>query len=426
MVYGNLPVNSFRSTSTMARPKNTVPTYRQHKSSNTARCWVAGRWVTLGRYNSPESRAEFARIVGELAVAPIPSSVISLVNPDQTMNEILLAFWRHAEKHYRDPEGNPTNELPQFSQTFSLVKRLYGHTLAKEFGPLALKSLRQEMIGAGWSRKLINQRIGRVKRVFKWAVSEQLVPVEVFQALQTVTGLQQGRTKARDLEPIAPVADKHVLATLPFLQPAVRAMVAVQLLTGMRPGEVCRLCPALIEKEDSVWLFRPRQHKTGWQGKKRVVAMGPRAQALLANFTPSDPSEYFFSPERVVQAFHAARAATRKTKRYPKQEARNAANRATSSKRKPGQKYKVTSYEKAIARAVERANLPFIEAAVDVEYHIPAWHPNQLRHSLGTNVRHLYGLEAAQVVLGHSKADVTQVYAERNLRLAVKVASEIG
>jgi hypothetical protein len=35
-------------------------------------------------------------------------------------------------------------------------------------------------------------------------------------------------------------------------------------------------------------------------------------------------------------------------------------------------------------------------------------------------------LEAAQCVLGHENADVTQVYAERNLTLAVKVANEIG
>ena len=35
-------------------------------------------------------------------------------------------------------------------------------------------------------------------------------------------------------------------------------------------------------------------------------------------------------------------------------------------------------------------------------------------------------LEAAQVLLGHSKADVTQVYAEKNEALAVAIASKIG
>jgi integrase len=57
---------------------------------------------------------------------------------------------------------------------------------------------------------------------------------------------------------------------------------------------------------------------------------------------------------------------------------------------------------------------------------VPAWAPSQLRHSHGTSVRRRYGLEAAQVVLGHSRADVTQVYAERDPTLALKIAAEIG
>lgn len=54
------------------------------------------------------------------------------------------------------------------------------------------------------------------------------------------------------------------------------------------------------------------------------------------------------------------------------------------------------------------------------------WSPNQLRHTFATRVRKQHGLEAAQVLLGHSRADVTQVYAERNEELAVTVAAKIG
>jgi site-specific recombinase XerC len=54
------------------------------------------------------------------------------------------------------------------------------------------------------------------------------------------------------------------------------------------------------------------------------------------------------------------------------------------------------------------------------------WHPNQLRHAHATQVRERFGLEAAQVALGHSRADVTQVYAERNQTLAEKVSLEVG
>jgi integrase len=57
---------------------------------------------------------------------------------------------------------------------------------------------------------------------------------------------------------------------------------------------------------------------------------------------------------------------------------------------------------------------------------IAHWHPHQLRHTHATQVRRQFGLEAAQVALGHSAADVTQVYTARDLSLAVKVAKEIG
>ena len=54
------------------------------------------------------------------------------------------------------------------------------------------------------------------------------------------------------------------------------------------------------------------------------------------------------------------------------------------------------------------------------------WSPNQLRHAAATTIRAKYGLEAAQMVLGHAKADVTQIYAERDLARAVEVMREIG
>lgn len=51
---------------------------------------------------------------------------------------------------------------------------------------------------------------------------------------------------------------------------------------------------------------------------------------------------------------------------------------------------------------------------------------HQLRHLLATEVRRAFGLEAAQVVLGHSHAAITQVYAERDVARALEVAARIG
>jgi hypothetical protein len=43
----------------------------------------------------------------------------------------------------------------------------------------------------------MNARIERVRRIFKWAVAEELVPPSVHQSVVAVNGLQRGRTRPR-------------------------------------------------------------------------------------------------------------------------------------------------------------------------------------------------------------------------------------
>ena len=52
--------------------------------------------------------------------------------------------------------------------------------------------------------------------------------------------------------------------------------------------------------------------------------------------------------------------------------------------------------------------------------------PNRLRHAMATEVRQQFGLEAAQITLGHAAADVTQIYAERDMKKGIEVARKIG
>ena len=84
----------------------------------------------------------------------------------------------------------------------------------------------------------------------------------------------------------------------------------------------------------------------------------------------------------------------------------------------------LNTYRRAIHRAVDLANRKRKEEGVDDL--LPKWSPNRLRHSAATEIRRRFGLEAAQVTLGHAQADVTQVYAERDLKLAVEVMRKIG
>ena len=409
----------------MPRSKNAVPTYSRHKPTDQAYVRVpdgsgGNHFIYLGKYGSPESRAEYERVLAEQRTGSRKPGQSVLVN------QVLVAFIRHAETHYRRPDGSPTQEAAEFKRIASVLRRLYGHTLAAEFGPLALKAVREKFLVAGWCRTVVNRRTNRVRQIFKWAAEEELVPGSVWQDLSAVAGLKAGRSVAQETEPIGPVALSTVYACLPHVLPPVQAIIELQLFTGMRPGEAIRIRPAEIDFTGPVWVYRPRHHKMSHKQKARAIALGPKSQAILKPFTPSNPEEFYFSPRQAVAGFHAERTEGRVTPLWPSHAARNARVRVAIPETAPGDRYDSASYRRAITRAVEKVNRALIEAGVDVELHIPHWAPNQLRHTHGTAVRRRFGLEAAQVALGHERADTTQIYAERNLDLAVKVAAEVG
>jgi integrase len=407
-----------------------------------------------GLFNSPESRTAFARLQLEIET----SHLTTITNPASiTVNEVLLAYIEHAERHYRGLDGTTTGETQHVKLVCRYVRELYGLIPATEFGPLALKAVRQKFIGAAWCRRSVNQQTERVRRAFRWAAGEELIPFEIYQRLTAVSGLQRGRTEARETEPVRPVDDSTVETTLPFLNRHVGGLVEFQRLTGCRPGEACRLRRCDIDMGGTVWLYRPPQHKGSWRGKSRIIAIGPKAQELLKEFFTPNIRDYLFSPQRAVEKVRAERSKNRKTPRYPSHMKRNQSKRKMNPERTPTDRYNRVSYVGAVGRACDRAFPPPGELAqqegethgawwgqkIDGKWRegrltptqkaeVKAWRkahrwsPNQLRHTFATRVRKEHGLEAAQVMLGHSKADVTQIYAEKNEALAVTVAAKIG
>jgi integrase len=123
------------------------------------------------------------------------------------------------------------------------------------------------------------------------------------------------------------------------------------------------------------------------------------------------PDDVVFSPKRAKVARYAEMRAEWKTKIPPSQ--RNRAKKPSQLERSTPEMYHTATYAAAIRRACDAVG-------------IPRWHPNQLRHTFGTEARKRFGLEAAQVLLGHTKANVTEVYAERDMGLAAKVAEQMG
>jgi integrase len=390
----------------MSRLRNSIPSYLLHSQSGRARAvWTDPTGIRRfrllpGAHDSTESRSAFARLLLELDAAPHQPQV---TDPDGiTIAELLLKYLDHAERHYRTPDGRPTSEIFEVRVVIRALRELYAYMFVRVFGPLCVKAARQKWINEGRSRTECNRRVSLIKRILKWAVSEELAPPAVYHAVAAVAGLQKGRTKAPEKPPVGPVADAMVDATLPYLNRHVRGLVEFQRLTGCRPGEACGLRRCDIDTSEEVWLYTPPHHKTAWRGKGRIIAVGPRAQELIREFFTEDPQGYLFSPRRAVEEQLAQRSEMRKTPRWPSHMKRNAAKRERHPKRPPSEKYNTQNYGLAIDRACDRAFPPpgvlaqqpgesavawWSRLTTDQKEQMREWqkahrwHPNQLRHS---------------------------------------------
>ncbi len=234
------------------------------------------------------------------------------------------------------------------------LRQLYGSTPAREFGPKSLIAVRQHMIDAELSRGVVNHRISRIKRAIKWAVAEEIIPPSVHHGLQAVTGLRNGRTEARETEPIKPVPDAHVDTLLPFLPPQIVAMIQLQRLTGMRPGEVVRMRPGDIDRSGEVWIYEREEHKNRWRGHRRRIPLGPRAQEIIKPFLDRDEQAYMFSPKESetwrLEHRPVHYKSSRKTPIYPSElkarEKAKLARRKRKSKRPKRNGYDTASYRR--------------------------------------------------------------------------------
>ena len=383
-----------------------LPSYRLHKVSGNAVVTLNGRDHYLGPHDSPESVDAYKRLIAEWTTAgpaaAAASATLSAGGADFRVCELLAAYLEYAERYYIK-DGEPTGEAKNVKEATRQLQELYGMTRVADFGPTALKTVRQKMIGKKLSRRVVNFRINRIRRVFKWGVENELVPSGVLHALQAVAPLRAGRSDAREIGPVRPVSEETVNAILPYVTPQVRAMIELQQLTGMRPNEVTAMRPMDIDRNQATWVYRPARHKTEHHGIERVIYLGPRAQAIVRPFLSRPADAYLFSPKEAVKQ---ARDRLRRGNNPPKK-------RRPRPKRVAGNRYTRRSYYYAIKRACKKAN-------------VEVWGPNRLRHSAATYLRKRFGIEAARVVLGHRSSAVTEVYAELDQAKAADIMAEVG
>jgi integrase len=425
----------------MPRLVNAIPRYTKHRATGQAVVTLSGQDFYLGPHGTKTSHLEFDRVVAEwLARGRRPLNKQGIDGHALTVVELLAAYKRFAEGYYRK-NGKVTNEVAAIVSAAKVVKSLYGREPANDFRPLKLQAVQQAMIRLDWGRKHINKQVSRVVRIFAWGVAQELVPPEIAQALREVKGLHLGRTEARETVPVLPVADSVVNETLDHLPPIVADMVRLQRLTGCRPEEVCLLRPCDVNTAGAVWAYRPESHKTEHHGRQRVVFIGPRGQEVLRPYLLREKVAYCFCPSEGERKRRELAHEQRVTP--PNYGNRPGTNQMSTPKRPAGGRYSTASYRRAIHRACELAfGMPDDlrkkrndettaqkEQRLELAYQWRekhCWSPNQLRHSAATEIRKRFGLEAAQVTLGHSAANVTELYAERDMQKAADVMASVG
>jgi integrase len=384
-----------------------APRYRLHKPTGQAVVTIDGKDIYLGKHRTAASREAYRRTVAEWMQN---GGRLPAAQHTTTVTELVVAYLEFANSYYRK-DGKVTDEARMIKTAIKFARELYGRTPAAEFGPLALQAVREAMIGKGWCRTHTNRQMERVKRMFKWATSRQIIPGGVYEALRCVSGLKRGRTEAREGRKVKPISDVDILATLEHLPEVVADMVQLQRLTGARPGELCNIRPGDINRQSDVWEYIPESHKTEHHDKARVIFIGAKGQRILSPYLLRAADAYCFSPREAEGKRRAAQHEARQTPLSCGN--RPGSNRKATPRWTAGEKYDRNSYARAVRRAAVSAG-------------VGTWSPHRLRHTFATEVRKSFGLEAVQVCLGHSQAAVSEIYAERDFAKAANVARQIG
>ena len=354
-----------------------TPKLCHHKASGQARVRLDGRDIYLGKFGTPEAEAAYHAVIAEWQATgqtgkPPAARRRTPATAGPTVNEVMLAFWQWAERRYPDRQpGRMHGELVGYKSALRLLRSGWGPTPAATFGPNALRECQRMMVAEGWSRTYCNMNLSRLKRVFKWAVSREMIPPSVLTALQTVEGLRKGKTDAKEPEARRGVDPEHYAAAWERLGPRNRDLIDLLLWTGSRPAELLNLTTRDLDRSGAVWLATLGDHKTAHLGKARTLCFGPKCQTILAKYLDDRVPD--------VRLFRTS----------------------------------VNTLRQAVAGACRRSKTP-------------KWTPYQLRHSFAYRARAEAGLNAAQKLLGHSSAKMTEHYAPADLASAIQYAAKAG
>jgi Site-specific recombinase XerD len=411
----------------MARPKKDQPSYLLHKPSGQARVRINGKDHYLGDYGSKESWQLYHQLLADECGTVAPALKISSKGNRISVGQLAAAYMQHTKDHYGPKAAQVhcvRSALRPLGVETAEAEGKWHQLPVTEFTPLRLQQVLEQRVlhgdrrenktttGDKLCRSTVNASLRILKKMFKWGVSQELVPYAIYDALTTVEGIRKGKGKLAGMisEPskVKPAPEKDIRAAIKYAGPEIATMIQVQLLSGMRPDEVTIMRPCEIDQKGKVWSYRPGKHKNDWRenDEGKEVLLGPKAQKLLKPYIKACASEtdYLFCPARVQE---------RSIARQLKESGKEPSLVKLSKIKPPRPCYDDASYRQAVRRACKRAK-------------VAIWTPNQLRHNTATNLREQFGIEQAQLPLGHKHTSTTEIYAEKNRKAYIEMMKEAG
>lgn len=378
------------------------------KARSSARVAYKGQWIYLGKWDSAEANARYHQVCSAIATGADPLAVAAdwsdkyqkpLGETGTTVCQLADKWRASRESHYQSPTGQSAGKVYTLRMVAERMSDRFRSLHAKLFRPHHLVDFQAELANAGLSRTYVREIINMVRACFRWGVTMDIVPVEVWQSLLAVEHLPARKTAAAEPRKVESVAIERVNATLPHVSPTVQNLVLFQLLTGCRPSEAIHSQWSEIDRHGpkGCWVYRPEHHKTMSKGQIREIAIGPKCQAML-NLLGTN--QYVFGEDAPPMT--------------------------------------VASYRQAIVKGCERAfDCPKElrtrkysrpehlrqEAAEWRAQH--CWFPYQLRHLAGTEIARAADLEHVAAVLGHASTDTSRIYVDHSEAL-VKAASVVA
>jgi len=224
-----------------------------------------------------------------------------------TIDELVDAYLEH-EKGRRNPDSTDRATSLRDTRALQAIETVrqqlapYGHRVADTFKTTDLEDIQNRLMNrVGNAQATIAKKVWLIRDIFRWGANHHLCHKDVYVYLRMVKGLRKVdgvKTKQQRATP----STESVQQIIEAAPPTLRTMLAVQLNTGMRSGNLVDLKWNDIDQSryeaDGCWIYAP-SHKTEEKiGRLNIVFGATAVQALLdyEQQRPDRGHEYIFNP----------------------------------------------------------------------------------------------------------------------------------